>query len=137
MFIMLAHYRYLPMLTLFHSLLYMFHYLLHHNSLLYMFHYFMLSSHTYYALYNYAILHSYNPNFMLHLYIINSTFMPHLSSYSIMHLILNYLDLLLLSLSLMLPLLASSFTNSMQLLILHLYISTLLSDSLTSMSMYL
>ena len=133
MFIMLAHYRYLPMLTLFHSLLYMFHYLLHHNSLLCMFHYFMLSSLTYYTPYNYAILHSYNPNFMLHLYIIIDMFMLHLSFCLIMHLILNYLDLLLLSLSLMLPLLASSFTNSMQLLILHLYISTSLSDSLISM----
>ena len=133
MFIMLVHYIYLPMLTLFHLLLCMFHYLLHHNSLLYMFHYFMLSSLTYYAPYNYAILHSYNPNFMLRLYIINSTFMPHLSSYLIMHLILNYLDLLLLSLSLMLPLLVSSFTNNMLLPLLHLYISTSLSGSLTSM----
>ena len=44
---MLVHYIYLPMLSLFHLLLYMFHYLLYRNLLYYMFHYFMISSRTY------------------------------------------------------------------------------------------
>ena len=124
------------MLTSFHSLLYMFHYLLYRNSLCYMFHYFNLSSHTYYKLYNYLSLHSYNPNFMPHLYIIDNMFMLHLSSCSIMRFMLMMLDLLPYSLSSNLPLLASSFTNSMLLLILNLYISMSLSDSLISMYLY-
>ena len=134
--IMSVLYRYLTMLTSFHLLLYMFHYLLLRNYLYYMFHYFTLLFLAYYKLYNYLSLHSYNPNFMPHLYIIDNMFMLHLSSYSIMHFMLMMLDLPQLSLSSNLPLLASSFTNSMLLLILNLYISTSLSDSPISMYLY-
>ena len=127
----------LLMLYLFHLVLYMLEHFFVYNYWYCKLSLFIIHSPPYYIPCNCVLLYSYNPNFMPHLYIINSTFMPHLSSYSIIHSILNYLDLLLLSLSLMLPLLVSSFTNNMLLLILHLYISTSPSDSLTSMSMYL
>ena len=136
MYFHLVHYIYSPMLTSFHLRLYMFHYLLHRNSLCYMFHYFTLSSHTCYTPYNYALSRSYNPNFTPHLYIIDNMFMLMLSSYSIMHLILNYLDLLPLSLSSNLLMLASSFTNSMLLPLLNLYILMSLSDFTSSNYLY-
>ena len=125
------------MLTSFHLLLYMFHYLLYHNSLYYMFHYFMLSSHTYYTPYNYALSRSLHQNFMLHLYIIDNMFLLHLLSYSIIHLISNYLDLLPLSSLSHSRSLAASFTNSMLLLLLNLYISMSLFVSSPSSYLYL
>ena len=97
----------------------------------------MLSSHTYYTPYNYALSRSLHQNFMLHLYIIDNMFLLHLLSYSIIHLISNYLDLLPLSSLSHSRSLAASFTNSMLLLLLNLYISMSLFVSSPSSYLYL
>ena len=117
------------MLSLFHLVLHMFtsHFHLYHSSSYYTFMLINLSYPTYFAHYMYCMLLTFMYlRFLLHLYRIDSTFLPLLHPFMLCN-----LSHLLLSYNLMLPDLLL-FTYILLLLILHLHMFMLISVSLLS-----